>query len=266
KALVESQLNDVRQFYVFSIGDSTTVAAATDPFQVVGLYQPLEGIQPYTQQYNNVAIGYKTFSDLLSGYKADLTATAAMSLPVGIRGGAFKNAVGNNAYVLWAATTTDNSEVASGTYSFPAAMNLPAQLNQNAWDYSQTNITSVVSSQNIALTGSPVILFSPLIITALKPDTSTGVKPAAYFSVNLYPNPATNRLTIKLHLKRRETVSIKISDGAGQVVMQVADNTIYNTGDNLINVSIPSRLASGIYYCHLITGSNDQTIRFVVTK
>ena len=180
--------------------------------------------------------------------------------------GAFKNAVGNYAYVLWATTTTDNSEVASAVYSFPALMNVPAQLNGKAWDYSQTNTTSVISSQNIALTGSPVILLSPLIITALKPDTANANNPVAYFSFSLYPNPAKSIVNIKLHLKRRETVSIKVTDGAGQLVMQVADNTVYNAGDNLIHLSIPSKLANGIYYCRLVAGSNDQTIRFIVTK
>ena len=276
KAIVASQLNDIKQLYIFSIGDSKDYADATDMFDLVGFYQNLNGkgpgansgdtVGPYLQQYNSSGIAYKTFSDLLSGFKADIPMTSAMNIPSSVRGGAFKNAMGDYIYVLWAATTTDNSEVASATYSFPAAINVPLQLNLRSWDYSQTNISTLISSQNIALTGSPSIILSPLIVTALKPDTVRS-NPATYFSFALYPNPVRDRLTIKLHVKRKEAVSIKITDGIGQLVMKVADNTTYSTGDNIIHVSLPSRLAAGIYYCRMLAaGNREQTIKFIVTK
>jgi len=144
-------------------------------------------------------------------------------------------------------------------------MNVPLQLTQQNWDFSQTNASTTISSQNIALTGSPVLILTPLIITALNPDTIRNTA-ASYFSFALYPNPVKENLNVKLHLKKREAVSIKITDGAGQLVMQVADNTMYNTGDNLIHLSLPARLAAGIYYCRLVAGSNDQTVKFVVRK
>ena len=276
KAAIASQLNDIKQLYIFSIGDNTDLANATQPFDVVGLYQNLNGkgpgpdandtIGPYQQQYNHSGIAYKTFSDGLNGYKVDTQRTASMQLPAAVRGAAFRNLTGNYAYVLWAATTTDNSEAASATYSFPAAMNVPAQLNLRNWDYSQTNATSLISSQNIALTGAPALVLTPLVITALTPDTLQNAPAPAYFSFSLYPNPARDNLVVKLHLKRRETVSIKITDGAGQLIMQVADNTVYTAGDNTIRLSLPSRLAGGMYYCRLVAGGNDQTIPFIVTK
>ena len=188
-----------------------------------------------------------------------------MNLPAGVRGGAFKNATGSYVYALWAVTTSDNTEAASAVYSFPPAIAMPAQVNQVNWNYSQTNTPTVVSPQNIALTGAPVLILSPLIITALKPDSVAGV-PAAYFSFSLYPNPVKENLIIKLHVKKRGPVSIKITDGTGQVVKQVADNTMYDAGDNTIRLSLPSRLASGVYYCRLVAGNNDQTIKFIVTK
>jgi Secretion system C-terminal sorting domain len=265
KAIVAAQINNVRQWYIFSIGDSKTLADATDPFDVVGLYQPLGGVNPYNQQYNSSGIAYKTFSDVLGGASPDTAQTRLMNLPADVRGGAFKSNTGNYIYVLWAATTIDNSEVDSATYSFPAAMNVPLQLTQQNWDFSQTNASTTISSQNIALTGSPVLILTPLIITALNPDTIRNTA-ASYFSFTLYPNPVKENLNVKLHLKKREAVSIKITDGAGQLVMQVADNTMYNTGDNLIHLSLPARLAAGIYYCRLVTGSNDQTVKFVVRK
>ncbi len=264
KAVVASQLNDIKQWYIFSIGDSKDYASATDPFDVVGLYQPLTGVQPYNQQYNNSGIAYKTFSDLLSGFSADTARTTLLNMPAGVRGGAFKNSIGDYIYVLWAATSIDNSEVASATYSFPSTINIPLQVYQRSWDYSQTNSSPLVSSQSIALTGSPSVILSPLIITALNPDTARN-NPASYFSFTLYPNPVKDRLTIKLHVKQKEMGSITITDGAGQLIMQVASNKVYNTGDNIFNMALPSRLPNSIYYCQLVTASQQQTIKFVVT-
>ncbi len=275
KAVIYSQLNNISQVYIFSIGDNTSYAAATDPFQVVGFYQPLAGtgpgnnsndtIGPYNQQYNSSGIAYKTFSDALSGFKVDTNQTKTMALPAGVRGGAFKNAIGDYVYVLWASTTTDYSETASASYSFPPAISLPTQLNLRSWDYSQTNSNSLVSPQHVPLTGSPALILAPLVITALKPDTVSSA-PAAYFSYTLFPNPVKDRLTIKLHLKRREMVSIKITDGAGQVIKQPVNNMPYNAGDNLIYISLPARLTAGLYYCRLVAGNNDQTIKFVVNR
>lgn len=275
KVAIASQLNDIKQLYIFSIADNTDLANATGPFDVVGFYQTLNGkgpgpnandtIGPYSQQYNSSGIAYKTFSDVLNGYKADTIQTRLLNLPSAVRGGAFRNSSGNYLYVLWAATTTDNSEAASATYSFPAAMNVPLQLNQRSWDYSQTNTTSIISSQNISLTGSPSLILTPLTNLALNPDTVRNI-PNGYFSLSLYPNPVKDNVTVKLHLKKRQTVSIEITDGAGQLVMQAADNTMYSAGDNFIRLSLPARLAGGIYYCRLIAGNNDQTIKFIVTK
>ncbi|GAC1425624.1 MAG: hypothetical protein NVSMB7_02070 [Chitinophagaceae bacterium] len=275
KAAIASQFNDIKQLYIFSIGDNTDYASATQPFDVVGFYQNLNGkgpgpnandtIGPYLQQYNSSGIAYKTFSDLLSGFRADSQQTKALNLAPGVRGGAFKNSIGDYRYVLWAATTTDNSEAANATYSFPPAINMPPQVYQRNWDYTQTNYSPLVSSRNIALTGSPSVILSPLIVTALTPDTARN-NPVAYFSVSLYPNPVKDRLTIKLHLKRKENITIRITDGAGRLVTRAVDNTFYDAGENFIRLSLPPRLSGGLYYCRLVAGNTDQTIKFIVTK
>ena len=276
KAIVASQLNDIRQWYIFSIGDSKDYADATSMFDVVGLYQNLNGkgpgpnasdtIGPYLQQYNSSGIAYKTFSDLLGGFKADTVQTKALNLPANIRGGAFKNVLGDYRYVLWAATTTDNSEAASATYAFPPVINMPAQVYQRGWDYSQTNSSPLVSSQNIALTGSPTVIFSPLVVTALNPDSIRN-NPVTGFSFVLYPNPAKDKFIIKLHLLQRQKVSIRITDAMGQLMMTIADNTVYNTGDNVIQVPLSSRFTPGMYYCRMKAGGNrEQTVKFVVSR
>jgi hypothetical protein len=162
KATVESQKNDIAQYYLFVLGDRTDAWAATSELDVMGLYKKLEGNGPlnggvYNQQYNESGIAYKTTSDLLLGKRYDAARTTAMIIPSNIGGAAFKDASGAYTYVLWAKTTTDLSENASATYNFPAGL-VSGQLNKKLWDYSSTNANTVIGSANIALTGSPVFL------------------------------------------------------------------------------------------------------------
>src|SRR5690242_19001735 len=80
-----------------------------------------------------------------------------MNLPTGVEGAAFKDNSGNYTYVLWAKTTTDLSEVASATYSFPAGL-VSASLTKKDWNFSSTGTTATVASTNIDLTGAPIFL------------------------------------------------------------------------------------------------------------
>lgn len=127
------------------------------------MYKKLEGAGPltnggsYNQQYNESGIAYKTTSDLLLNKKYDATRTAGLNLPSNVRGGAFKDNTGAFTYVLWARTTTDLSEAASATYSFPAGL-VSSQLTKKEWNYTNTNATTSISSTSVALTGTPIFL------------------------------------------------------------------------------------------------------------
>jgi hypothetical protein len=127
------------------------------------LYQNLVGKGPltnggvYGQQYNESGIAYKTTSDLLIGKRFDAAGTSVMNLPSNIGGAAFKDDAGIFTYLLWAKTTVDMSESASGTYSFPAGL-VSAQLIKREWDFTNTQATSTIASTNIALTGTPIFV------------------------------------------------------------------------------------------------------------
>lgn len=191
KAAIESQKNNIAQYYVFVLGDDKDSWDATaNELNFLGLYKNLVGKGPlgnggsYNQQYNESGIGYKTTSDLLLNKTYDPAQTTALNLPANIGGGAFKDASGNYTYVLWARTNTDMSENASATYSFPAGL-VSAQLNKREWNFSTTGTVTPVSSTNIALTGAPVFL-EP---TGAAPPPPTGCNAvtiaAANGSINL---------------------------------------------------------------------------------
>ncbi|MEM9824247.1 MAG: hypothetical protein AAF985_24395, partial [Bacteroidota bacterium] len=81
--------------------------------------------------------------------------TERMNIPDSLDGAAFQNESGAYLYVLWAITSTDQSEAASGVYSFPAILGID-QVEQYEWDYAQTGAVEIRNSNNIPLSGAPV--------------------------------------------------------------------------------------------------------------
>ncbi len=240
KALVESQKNNIDQYYVFVLGDDKeTYDPTASELSFLGLYKNLVGKGPllnggvYNQQYNESGIAYKTTSDLLLTKRYDATRTSAMALPSNIGGGAFKDDAGNYMYVLWAKTTTDQSETASGTYSFPAGL-VAAQLNKRDWDYSNTGTTGSTASTNISLTGAPIFLYG----TGAPPPPPPPPPPSGNCS-SVTITPATG--------------SINLTGITGPVVsIQVFNNswaTIYNQTftNSPGTVNVPS-LTPGTYH------------------
>ena len=159
KAMVAAMKIDVRQMHPYQLADRKTVANATGEFDLLGMYLNFTGTDPYTNlTKTNEGIAYTTTSKLIFGTSYDATKTAAMNLPSNVDGGAFYDAVNNRyKYILWAKTTLDLSEAASATYSFPSSFGL-STINKREWNWSETNSSLDISSNNIALTGRPIYL------------------------------------------------------------------------------------------------------------
>lgn len=173
KAWVESVKDGIRQLNIFRLAESQHIWLANDAFEVMGLCQTMAGVTPYNQTVNDEGIALKTSSDLLFGTDYNQQRTAAMNLPANVGGAAFSDAAGNFVYVLWAKTETDQTENASSTYSFPAALSL-GQLQRRQWNFSQSGQITTISPNNIALTGAPIFLR----------EGSTLVPPVAFFEAD----------------------------------------------------------------------------------
>ncbi len=157
KSYVECVRSDIRQMHVFDMAESHYYDDASTEFQMMGFYQRLYSLFPYDQIVNNGGMAYKTASDQL--FKADLDEqkTAEMQLPDSLDGAAFLDKEGYYNYVLWAKTSEDMSEAASGNYSFPAGFNIN-QLEKREWDNSYSEEISMSGAQNIQLSGTPIFL------------------------------------------------------------------------------------------------------------
>jgi GEVED domain/Secretion system C-terminal sorting domain len=236
KAFIVSKINKVHQMHVYQLFDQKNDNEATYEFHQMGMYKKIDGLLPYTQTVNPEGIALKTMTDLIYPTDYDLAQTAAMNLPAGVRGYAFKRSDGTFIYAVWAKTTVDLSESASATYSFPAGLGL-TNVVKYGWDYGYSNATSVVSSQNIQLDATPVFFTKSGGSTAcaLSPEVSN-----ILCNDNGTPNnPADDTFTFQL------TVT-----GSGTSSTWNLTNNIVFTGGlyNIPTTFGPFSIAGGIKY------------------
>jgi hypothetical protein len=259
KALVESQRNDIRQFYLFTLGDAKHDYEAATGYELMGLYKKLEGRGPlsnngnYGQQYKDAGIGFRTTSEQLLNYRFDNARTAAMALPATIGGAAFRNDAGKYRYVLWAKTTVDRSENASATYSFPASSGFPLLLYKRDWNHSVTGITASIQSTGIALSGSPIFLEDNLQIVPLREPDSVRREAEKKLSLIVYPNPASKNASLRFTLTSPTKVRIDILDVQGKLVKQLPVSSQLSSGTHTIPLTGIESLPSGVYYCRFET-------------
>ncbi len=187
KNVVICMQNNFLQSHIFKLAEDKTYEEAFFEFDVMGLYKKLDFTDGYFQEANDEGISYKSASELLYGTVHDETRTAALNLPAGVKGGAFKDINDNYTYVLWAETSLDNSEAANAVYSFPANLGID-NLIKRTWDFGATRERSGVSSQNIALTGAPIFL-TDMIFSA---DVTEGCAPQTIQFTDESPSNATN--------------------------------------------------------------------------
>ncbi len=272
KTLVESQMNAIQQLYFFTLGESKTLAESTNPYEMMGLYQKLEGVGPlsnggvYGQQYTNSGIGFRTTADLLHNATYDETRTLAMNIPAGIMGAAFRDANGNYIYVLWARTTQDKNESPSATYSFPSSLNIAPTLTRRDWNYSITGINTAVANVNIALNGTPVFLSESFLIVPIHDPGTVPDDPAKSFALQVYPNPASQQAFIRFTLTSPERVRIGLYDEQGRLIRQIPASSNYGTGTHIVSLQDVSRLAAGVYYCRFETDKVRLVKKMIISR
>lgn len=153
KAFIKAKLNKIYALHPYNLVERDDYDTADSEFGVMGMYERFN--TPGDQVPTGEAIAYKTISDLLFTTEFDADQTAAMNIPNGVRGHAFKEANGDYIYALWAETSIDLSEAASASYSFPAPLNV-GNLEMIEWDYSQNPTSNLIGNTNIPLTARPV--------------------------------------------------------------------------------------------------------------
>ncbi len=257
KTVIACQQADILQYHLYLLADAETEAVASNEFQVMGFYQKLEGINPYQQKENPIAIAGRSLQALMYKKTYDPMETQKMQLSDKMGGGAFKASDGEYTYILWAKTETDQSESASTKYSFPASMGID-WVERKQWNFSETQTTEVFSAVDLPLTGDPIFLNKTL------KTTQTQEPQKLLTNIQLFPNPGTDQLSINFDLSRSQNLQIELFDSRGGSVKNISPNRVYSTGNHVIHY--PSKdLKPGIYFIQFQSNLSRKTLKWVKT-
>ena len=150
KAFTKMLLGGLDMFYLYQTGETgdsgLNDGTSGSEIDAMGMYKNLTKATPGSEVMTNQGIAIKTMQALMGNYNLD---TAQPVFPSGVDGVRFDSA-GKKIYVVWAITTLDTSETASGSYALPANTNFQKYL------YNGSNSGTV--SGTITLTGDPYIL------------------------------------------------------------------------------------------------------------
>ncbi len=168
KTLVLGQQHGLRQLHFYRVGEGAPAPPPGVPvsgeteFQLMGLYESLGRDAPGQQRLTQLGQALRTSGTLLAGLAYDAAGTAALHLPAGVAGATFSDGQRWVA-VLWARTTTDQSEAAHATYSFPETWHLPG-LRRYEWNHAPGAAGQPSPARQVVLTGAPAF-FSPVPAT-----------------------------------------------------------------------------------------------------
>ncbi len=265
KVQIISQQNKILQHYLFVLGEPHPKSGSQDPFDFMALYQsltnngPLKNEGQYNVEYTLAGRGLRTLSENLLEYQYNESVTNALNISEQVAGAAFVSQVGNNAFVLWAKTTTDESEYASAEYILPDSI---FQANDHVmidWQGNETPLTT----NRIMLNATPLIIKQSDYILPVNGSKEEPVKTERDYRIRLFPNPATTETRIAFSLLKRETVTVKMYSSAGTLVQVFASGKTYPAGDHQIMLE-PKRMPPGVYYIYFSSDYKQIMLPFIV--
>ena len=143
----------------FILSDGKNPSA--DPFASMGLYQTLEGIPSIDAAVlTDTGQAYATLGKLLDDGRFDAASTAALGLPAGVDGAAFRvsgDPAAKRAFVLWA--RGEGGEDATASYDLATA----GSVRVYAWDSvkngdASTTVASAGGKVTLSLASTPQIV------------------------------------------------------------------------------------------------------------
>ncbi len=87
--------------------------------------------------------------------------------------------------------------------------------------------------------------------------SATGIEEHATVlsNVNIFPNPAKNKFSVKYNSSENVSVSAKLYSICGQEVETLVSNKEFTAGSNTINVELQKNIPAGVYFIQLNAGS-----------
>lgn len=82
------------------------------------------------------------------------------------------------------------------------------------------------------------------------------------YSVNVFPNPATDRIFVRCKIRGTEFVTVYITDSSGKIINQITERQL-QAGDYQFEWTPPDDL-SGIYFCYIRVGGDSYVQKVVL--
>jgi hypothetical protein len=156
----------------------------------------------------------------------------------------------------------------------PAVFNLPlGSPKVGVWQISPEMVAQLFMNRIYVNIHSEVYILGELrgnlmvVATGVGPNTPSPLSNALKAN---YPNPFNPRTTIEYGIDRRAHVSLKVYDASGQQVRTLVDR-VQSPGEEQPVIwdgrnDNGESVASGVYYCTLVTGDFSQTRKMVFLK
>jgi hypothetical protein len=80
-------------------------------------------------------------------------------------------------------------------------------------------------------------------------------------SLNIYPNPASDQITIEFELTEANNTSIKLTNILGQTVWEMEN--VFIVGNNKLEIDV-GELPKGLYFVQLVNSSTQVTQKFII--
>lgn len=230
KIIIKGQAEGIGQIHTFALTDSKT---ATGPYNVMGFYPWLGNTQPYKQKEKLSAVATRNVMQMLEGFHFVQNRTNQLKLPDNIDGAAFVKD-GEYIYALWAKTTKDNSEVASATYTFPAAWGIEGYTRYE-WNYTITGKSKKAAGRTAQLSGSPTffVLDEEVVLGIEELEEESGLL--------IYPNPSRGTFNIRFDDSLEKWKNGRVFDMKGNEVYS------FKFKGNAREKSISLDLSPGLY-------------------
>lgn len=84
-------------------------------------------------------------------------------------------------------------------------------------------------------------------------------------NLNVFPNPAQDKLNVQFDLLNAEVANIQIIDMTGKVVANVSNNTLFEAGAQSLSVNVDG-LNNGFYFITITTGNDVKAIKIAISK
>lgn len=87
--------------------------------------------------------------------------------------------------------------------------------------------------------------------------------PETLKGLRVFPNPVSERLQLQYELPQQDRVSIRLYDQQGRLVHSILENQLQPAGPQEQDITLPSRVATGVYVLSIFTTQGRSTIQVV---